>query len=495
MISVAHKQTDRQSTLFLFSLYLASIRLFNSTLSPVSESIYSISFFLFGHIRDTVNHKLFSTVSMVQARAARAAQEAHECLENPGLKPTAQDTGIENPKPRTNTKRKRESELCDEHALAESPVAFWAREGFWPPKYKRRGRQDILAQKYPTESMMLSDRMEGIENAENSKHTGNAGNTEGLEDAEDSESDGWAHEEKITLYENLEYQLDKERSFICDSILGADPKITELCRQWLEEPQELPDGLEPGVDFFESLEQDKTELEAAEMFSSHMKPYEGVQILSTSFYRGWNNSVPLTRMRPQPDLTVGFALCEFTQDQLKRLLPFIGRDAINYRSFFMATDKICFPFLTYEMDDDSLDDADLLNAHNMTLAVRGVVELFRLVNRQHELHRQILAFSLSHDCTSVRIYGHYAEIKGKLTTYYHHLIHSYRFEHEEEEGKWAAHRFVKNVYEKWVPDHYERVCSAINQLPLLGSDPGAIINHKWGPISQLPDTLAHLETE
>ncbi|KAK1248722.1 hypothetical protein MKX08_006942 [Trichoderma sp. CBMAI-0020] len=441
---------------------------------------------------------------MEQAPAARAVQEARNRLENPGQTQTNQATGIENPNSRPVTKRKRESELSDEQALAESPVAFWAREGFWPPRYKRRDRQHILARKCPTEPTVLSDHMEGMENAQDPtgvEDSQDAGNAEGLEDEEDeydkddAESENWAHEEKIRLYENLEWKLDKERSFVHDSIPGADPKITELCQKWLEEPQELPDGLEPGVDFFESLEQDKTELEAAKLFSSHMMPYEGVQILSATFYRGWNNSVSLTEMRPQPDLTVGFALCEFTQDQLKRLLPFIGPDAINYQSFFMATDKICFPFLTYEMNDISLDSADLMNAHSMTLAVRGVVELFRLVNRQHELHRQILAFSLSHDCTSVRIYGHYAEIKGKLTTYYHHPVHSYRFEHEEEEGKWAAHRFVKNVYEKWVPDHYERICSAINQLPLLESDPESIFNHKWDPMSQLPDAMAHLETE
>lgn len=438
---------------------------------------------------------------MEQARAARAAQEVHDFPENPGQKRAIQDTGNQNPNYGSIAKRKRDPELSDGNALAESPVAFWAREGFWPPRYKRRGRQHILAQEYPTEPMVLSDPMEGQEHALDSKDVGNTEDLEdpdGLEDVEDeedAESNCWAHEEKFALYEKLDWKLDKERSFICDSILGADPKITELCQKWLEEPQQLPDGLEPGVDFFESLEQDKTELEAAQLFSSYMMPYEGVQILSTSFYRGWNNSVPLTEMRPQPDLTVGFALCEFTQDQLKRLLPFIGRDATNYRSFFMATDKICFPFLTYELDDISLDNAELLNAHNMTVAVRGVVELFRLVNRQHELHRQILAFSLSHDCTSVRIYGHYAEVKGKLTTYYHHPIHSYRFEHEEEEGKWAAHRFVKNIYEKWVPDHYERICSAINQLPMLASDPEAIFNHKWDPMSQLPDALAHLETE
>jgi hypothetical protein len=40
----------------------------------------------------------------------------------------------------------------------------------------------------------------------------------------------------------------------------------------------------------------------------------------------------------------------------------------------------------------------------MTLAVRGVVELFRLVKREKELHREILAFSISHDHRTVRIY-------------------------------------------------------------------------------------------
>jgi hypothetical protein len=454
-------------------------------ISCFKNKINDLISFLVYH-SNKISHVTFSQLSWKKLIPRELPKRGVYCLENQGQRRIIQD--IETPNLMLYLKRKRESKTSNGPIL-ESPVAFWAREGFWPPKYKRHGRQHILAQKCSTEPMMLSNRMEGIENVEGSKET------ESLEDEEDAESDCWAHEEKFALYENLEYRLDKERSFIGDSLLGADPKITELCQKWLEEPQELPDGLEPGVDFFESLEQDKTELEAARMFSSHMIPYEGVQILSTSFYRGWNSSVPLTELRPQPDLTVGFALCEFTQDQLSRLQPFIGDDTANYRSFFMATDKICFPFLTYEMNDESLGDADLLNAHNMTLAVRGVVELFRLVNRQHELHRQILAFSLSHDCTSVRIYGHYAEIEGKITEYYHHLIHSYRFVHEDEEGKWAAHRFVKNVYEKWVPDHYDKICSAINQLPLLGSNPEAIFKHKWDPISQLPDAFAHLETD
>jgi hypothetical protein len=38
----------------------------------------------------------------------------------------------------------------------------------------------------------------------------------------------------------------------------------------------------------------------------------------------------------------------------------------------------------------------------MTLAVRGVVELFRLVRREKELHQEILFFSISHNHYTIR---------------------------------------------------------------------------------------------
>ena len=55
----------------------------------------------------------------------------------------------------------------------------------------------------------------------------------------------------------------------------------------------------------------------------------------------------------------------------------------------------------------ALDVADRQNAHSMTIAVRGVVELLRLVGREKELHQEVLAFLISHDDRTVRIYGHY----------------------------------------------------------------------------------------
>lgn len=78
---------------------------------------------------------------------------------------------------------------------------------------------------------------------------------------------------------------------------------------------------------------------------------------------------------------------------------------------------IYFPFLICEVKCGAiaLDIADRQNAHSMTMAVRGIIELFRLVKREKELYREILAFLVSYNNRTVRIYGHYPVINGKKT--------------------------------------------------------------------------------
>jgi hypothetical protein len=54
----------------------------------------------------------------------------------------------------------------------------------------------------------------------------------------------------------------------------------------------------------------------------------------------------------------------------------------------MAIYYIYFPFLTCEVKcgATALNIADRQNAHSMTMAVRGIVELFRLIKRKKKLH-------------------------------------------------------------------------------------------------------------
>jgi hypothetical protein len=190
-----------------------------------------------------------------------------------------------------------------------------------------------------------------------------------------------------------------------------------------------------------------------------------LESLVESVNEGWNNSIPITKTRPQPDYATGFGREAFTEDQLKRLEPFVGE--LTDTSFFMATYYMYFPFLTCEVKCGAavLDIADRQNAHSTTMAVRGVVELFRLVKREQELHREILAFSISHDHRTVRIYGHYPIIKGDETTFYRHPIHTFDFTALDGREKWTAYKFTKNVYDMWMPTHLKRICSVIDELP------------------------------
>ncbi|KAK3366657.1 hypothetical protein B0T24DRAFT_658999 [Lasiosphaeria ovina] len=98
-------------------------------------------------------------------------------------------------------------------------------------------------------------------------------------------------------------------------------------------------------------------------------------------------------------------------------------------SFFMAIYYMLFPFLSNEVQCgvQALDVADRQNAHSMALTARGIVEVFRLVKREKELHRELLAFSVSHDHCSMRVYGCYPVIGGKDTKHYRHPIHKFDF--------------------------------------------------------------------
>lgn len=125
------------------------------------------------------------------------------------------------------------------------------------------------------------------------------------------------------------------------------------------------------------------------------------------------------------------------------------------------------PFLTcvVKCGAAALDIADGQNAHSMTIAVRAVVELFRYVKREKELDREILAFSISHDHRTVRIYGHYTLVDGNNTTFYRQPIHTFDFTALDGKEKWTAYKFIRNVYDVWMPTHLNRIRSAIDQLP------------------------------
>ena len=59
----------------------------------------------------------------------------------------------------------------------------------------------------------------------------------------------------------------------------------------------------------------------------------------------------------------------------------------------------------------------------------------------------------------------YALIKENHTLFYRHPIKKFDFTSEDGKEKWIPYTFTRNIYDKFLPIHYKRLCSAIDQLP------------------------------
>ncbi|WEW57201.1 hypothetical protein PRK78_002663 [Emydomyces testavorans] len=346
------------------------------------------------------------------------------------------------------------------------PISYWMRTNYWPEGYA--GRSNNMSHLVAKRRLSPLLRRKQVE-------------LPSVVPSSTTLSDQTPREVKSAPYQNPQYEtlLATKGSFMDKFELGLMETSKALCYTLLDEDQTVPGESLFRDDVFESTCQNirnrnearviqdiaRLIVPSAETLAAYGATH--LQCLVESINEGWDSSIPLTGTPPQPDYSVGFRHEAFTKDQLDRLSPFIGNFIIGDQSFFMATYYMYFPFLTCEVKcgATALDVADRQNAHSMTLSVRAIVELFRLVGCEMELHREILAFSISHDHSSVRIYGHYPVIKGKDTTYYRHPIHKFDFTALNGKEKWTAYKFTKNVYDKWMPGHFKRICAAVDKIP------------------------------
>ncbi|KAI2619935.1 hypothetical protein GGR54DRAFT_601860 [Hypoxylon sp. NC1633] len=365
-----------------------------------------------------------------------------------------------------------------------NPIDYWSEGGHWPKEYFNQDdqtRKDF--EKYngiPWVTEMGLNHLLARRKSLSSLR-GKQSEAGSVTPSSTTPSDQKPREAKSAPYTRPSYAtvLATKGSFMDKSDLGITDASKSLCRILLEKKQTVPQDSLFRDDVFEKAcrkIQDRNEARVVQDITRLIVPsaetlatYGATHLdpLIESVNEGWNSAEPFYGPRPQPDYSVGFGRSAFTDDQLERLQPFVGEVPDTFTSHFMATWQMYFPFLTCEVKCGAaaLDVADRQNAHSMTLAVRGVVELFRMAKREMELHLQILAFSISHDHRTVRIYGHYPLIKGNETTFYRHPIRTFDFTELDGKEKWTAYKFTKNVYEIWMPSHLKRICSVIDALP------------------------------
>jgi hypothetical protein len=297
-----------------------------------------------------------------------------------------------------------------------------------------------------------------------------------------SASDERPREEKSAPYRNPSYHtflsedVDNYKSYMEDHELGLSDTSEHLLERLLHTAQIPPDNTIFQKDRLPGhLRKLKGKNEARILQDLSPLLVPSAESLATcganhlasiveSVNEGWNNCFPITKPRPQPDSAFGYGTSAFSEQQLDKLRPVLG-DA-SFSSYFKATYYMHFPFLTKEVKTGTsgLDIADNQNAHSMTVAVRAVVALFKLVGREAELHREAVAFAISHDDNSVRLYAYYPFIDGNKVTIWRRTAHRHYLDIDT---MWKSWTFTTNVYDIFSPMHLERLRSAVDDISPL----------------------------
>ncbi|GFP53293.1 hypothetical protein TASIC1_0002047700 [Trichoderma asperellum] len=288
--------------------------------------------------------------------------------------------------------------------------------------------------------------------------------------------DRWPKEHKSVQYRDHSWSLvyNKHKTFICEFPEGLAEGSLGLCKELLEREQ-----LPPRVSLFDDevihetsvrvqrrnetmIFRDITPLIAPSAELMALRGDEQLDILCESTNEIWTYSQQLLQYQPQPSYSVGFKALAFTELQFTKVTEFFEDRCTSETSPIMGTSHMFFPCFSCEIG--CFEVTRRQNVHNMTIGMRAVVDLFRGVKREAEVHRQILAFSISHDHRQAEIVAHYPVILGETTEYYQQVIASFIFT-DSRYDKWTAYRFTKNMYEVWMPAQFQWICSAINQLP------------------------------
>lgn len=292
-------------------------------------------------------------------------------------------------------------------------------------------------------------------------------------------SDQRPREEKIAPYRNPSYPTLLETlgdAYMDESELGLTDASKLLYQNLLETECTTPKDTLFRDDIFRSAcrnLRDKNEARIIQDIGRLLVPSpetltafgaKHLGILVESVNEGWNNSIPITSARPQPDFSVGFGRSMFSDDQLSKLQPLLGDPSCL--SYFRATYYMFFPVLTCEVKcgTTGLDIADRQNAHSMALAVRGVIELFKLAKKESTLHRELLTFSISHDHRTVRLYGYYPVIDRSKVKIYRHPIHTFDITARDGQERWRTYHFTVGVYNHSLA-LLKRIHSVIDELP------------------------------
>jgi len=187
----------------------------------------------------------------------------------------------------------------------------------------------------------------------------------------------------------------------------------------------------------------------------------------------WIHCEPMGVSRPKPDFTVGLRRTAFQNDELRKLENY----ATPQGPFYLTPD-FCSPFLMCEAKTGriGIDQADTQNIHSASIAVRAMFKPYYAAygadhDRTKALTGQILTFSVSHNNRLVNLYGHYAiagssnENSAESLQFFRHDIAMFGLTMYDGRERYNSYNFIRNLYDKFGPEHLRRIQDAVGQMP------------------------------
>ncbi|EXJ82292.1 hypothetical protein A1O3_06105 [Capronia epimyces CBS 606.96] len=253
-----------------------------------------------------------------------------------------------------------------------------------------------------------------------------------------------SREKKYAAYRDDNYSvvLEMKGSFMRPSDAGLVDEDKALCEDLLHISQ-------PSLSIHYLM---KNSIDFRPFSAADLKPE------STSIYTPGCHSVLWTTAATGSHL--GFKWSNFTETQRKKL----SIDP-SEKSYYTAREDIYFPFMTSEVQcGGCLYLADLPNTHSMTIALRGIVDLYRKANCASDVHRRALGFSISHDEYCIRIYVQYPEIDGEKTTFWRETIQQHPLNYGKGQANWTCGQFTLNVCQIFAPALLARLKGVIDRM-------------------------------
>ncbi|MCJ1449618.1 MAG: hypothetical protein MMC23_010140 [Stictis urceolatum] len=340
--------------------------------------------------------------------------------------------------------------------LPHDPIAYWLVHNQWPESFGQEG--EAMPPRSTSNSKSTS------QDSSNKRKSESTHRTDYLERLEEH-----------GIYMKTSTQMQKASKELCTTYLQDNREPT----QWSCFPREkIPQVLER----IESLSESRIQRDvmpwvvpsAENLFFSEELQEDWI---GDEVQTNWSMCQTLGGTRPKPDYTAGLRRKAFTKDEIRKLL---NHSAPSQP--FLFTPELSFPFLICEAKsgDEGLNKARRQNIHSASIAVNAIIELYKAAyggsdpSQVEGLYGQVLVFTVSHSHSVVYLYGHYAvpADDSKRLEFYRYEIALFSLSLDDGRDRYRAYSFVRNIYEKFAPEHRKRIKDAAAQLELPGERTG-----------------------